>query len=262
MINCAVAKLQHLISNIHWRIISKFAEFALVYQAPAAAKLQFTRCCQISLQHLILNLHWTTISIFKEFPSVYQALHCCQTSVHHLLPHFIDHCHTVKCHCVLPHCSSDISYFMFAWQYKIADLAVSLDWCRLVTCHVLKYEPSTTPSRPGLHQSLATIDQFETWSASLLMLTTCLGYCSRISRGWDEVWEKERETGMRWGSLMLLFTLCTAWASNALCTLLLSTAPGIIGHGIGLAAPAYAAPAYTTHLAAAPVLKWVMRPAL
>ncbi|XP_032594241.1 cuticle protein 16.5 isoform X1 [Drosophila grimshawi] len=43
-------------------------------------------------------------------------------------------------------------------------------------------------------------------------------------------------------------------------------APGIIGHGIGLAAPAayaapayaahsYAAPAYTTHLAAAPVLK-------
>ncbi|XP_033150331.1 cuticle protein 76 isoform X2 [Drosophila busckii] len=34
-------------------------------------------------------------------------------------------------------------------------------------------------------------------------------------------------------------------------------APGIIGHGYGLAAPAaaYAAPAYTTHLAAAPVLK-------
>lgn len=171
-------------------------------------KLQFAYCCQISLQHLILNLHWKTISNFKEFTSVYHALHCCQTSVHHLLPNFIDHCHTVKCHCVLPHCSSDISYFMFAWQYKIADLAVSLDWCRLVTCHVLKYEPSTTPSRPGLHQSLATIDQFETWSASLLMLTTCLGYCSRISRGWDEVWEKERETGMRWGSLMLLFTHC------------------------------------------------------
>ncbi|XP_034113482.1 pupal cuticle protein C1B isoform X2 [Drosophila sulfurigaster albostrigata] len=38
-------------------------------------------------------------------------------------------------------------------------------------------------------------------------------------------------------------------------------APSLIGHGIGLAAPAayaapaYAAPAYTTHLAAAPVLK-------
>ncbi|XP_032295974.1 cuticle protein 76 isoform X2 [Drosophila virilis] len=32
-------------------------------------------------------------------------------------------------------------------------------------------------------------------------------------------------------------------------------APGIIGHGIGLAAPAYAAPAYATHLAAGPVLK-------
>lgn len=46
-----------------------------------------------------------------------------------------------------------------------------------------------------------------------------------------------------------------ALSSNAVCTLLLSTAPGIIGHGIGLAAPAYAAPAYTTHLAAAPVLK-------
>ncbi|XP_023176447.1 cuticle protein 21.3 isoform X1 [Drosophila hydei] len=45
-------------------------------------------------------------------------------------------------------------------------------------------------------------------------------------------------------------------------------APGIIGHGIGLAAapayaaPAYAAPAYATHLAAAPVLKAAVAPAL
>ncbi|XP_032588182.1 cuticle protein 21.3 isoform X1 [Drosophila mojavensis] len=39
-------------------------------------------------------------------------------------------------------------------------------------------------------------------------------------------------------------------------------APGIIGHGIGLAAaPAYAAPAYATHLAA-PVLKAAVAPAL
>ncbi|KPU75380.1 uncharacterized protein Dana_GF22437, isoform C [Drosophila ananassae] len=39
-------------------------------------------------------------------------------------------------------------------------------------------------------------------------------------------------------------------------------APGIIGHGIGLAAPAYAAPAYTTHLAAPVVKAAVAAPAL
>ncbi|XP_017041929.1 cuticle protein 21.3 isoform X1 [Drosophila ficusphila] len=41
-----------------------------------------------------------------------------------------------------------------------------------------------------------------------------------------------------------------------------SYAPGIIGHGIGLAAPAYAAPAYATHLAAPVVKAAVAAPAL
>lgn len=138
--------------------------------------------------------------------------------------------------------------------YHLIDVDLSLAMCS--NMNPARPDPAGAP-----HQSLATIDQFETWSASLLMLTTCLGYCSRITRGREGGRGRGRGRSRRRrdrdevGYLMLLFTHCPARASNAVYTLILSTAPGIIGHGIGLAAPAYAAPAYTTHLAAAPVLK-------